>query len=83
MSKEFKILIDRLQSDPKFIGDFLANPRSFLEKLDISKEEKAALLSRDVAALNDLGLTTTQAAGALSGAHSQRCSSNRTTTTFE
>lgn len=81
MSKEFKILIDRLQSDPKFIGDFLANPRS--EKLDISKEEKAALLSRDVAALNDLGLTTTQAAGALSGAHSQRCSSNRTTTTFE
>lgn len=29
MSKEFKILIDRLQSDPKFIGDFLANPRSF------------------------------------------------------
>lgn len=77
MTQDFKKLITELQEDPKVIGKFLSDPTNFLEKLHLSSEEKKALLSRDVESLNDLGLTTSQAVGALSGAHSQRCSSNR------
>ncbi|MBT8808859.1 arginine deiminase, partial [Lactobacillus delbrueckii subsp. bulgaricus] len=42
-------------------------------------QEKKTLLARDVEALNDLGLTTSQVIGALSGAHSQQCSTNHPT----
>ena len=39
----------------------------------LTEKERQALLSRDVTALNDLGLTTDQALGALFEAHSNRC----------
>lgn len=77
MSQEFKKLIEQLQDDPKIISKFLADPVAFLEKLHITSEERKALLSRDVEALNVLGLNDSQAVGALSGAHSQICSTNR------
>lgn len=73
MSKEFKKLIKKLQGDPKAIGQFLANPVNFLKNFKITSEERKALLTRDVTALNDLGLTKSQAVGALSGGHSRRC----------
>lgn len=79
MSKNFNKLIEELQSDSKLIGQFMANPEKVLEKAKVSSAERKALLARDIEALNDLGLTSSQAVGALSGAHSQRCSSNRMT----
>lgn len=45
----------------------------FLSKYNLTNVEQQALLSRDVNALNTLGLSTGHAVGALSGAHSQRC----------
>lgn len=73
MSIEFKKLIQKLQSDPIIIGNYLADPVAFLKETKLTSQEKKTLLARDLEALNDLGLTTDQAVGALSGAHSQRC----------
>lgn len=75
MSNNLKKLIDLLQSDTKLIGQFMSDPKSVLENAGLSHDEKKAILSRDVNALNELGLTSSQAVGALSGAHSQRCRS--------
>lgn len=74
MSIEFEKLIKKLQSDPITISNFLADPKGFLKETQLTENEKSALLARNVEALNDLGLTTDQAVGALFGAHSQRCS---------
>lgn len=79
MSIEFQKLIQKLQSDPITIGNFLADPEEFLKSTKLTNQEKKTLLARDVEALNDLGLTIDQAVGALSGAHSQLCSTNHPT----
>lgn len=79
MSIEFQKLIQKLQSDPITIGNFLADPEEFLKSTKLTNQEKKILLARDVEALSDLGLTTDQAVGALSGAHSQRCPTNHPT----
>ena len=55
------------------ISDFLSDDYNFLNKFSLTEKERQALLSRDVTALNDLGLTTDQTLGALSGSHSNRC----------
>ncbi|MPW12614.1 arginine deiminase [Lactobacillus delbrueckii] len=75
----FQKLIQKLQSDPITIGNFLADPEEFLKSTKLTNQEKKTLLARDVEALNDLGLTIDQAVGALSGAHSQLCSTNHPT----
>lgn len=73
MSEDFNFSVKELQSNQRLIADFLSDDYNFLNKFSLTEKERQALLSRDVTALNDLGLTTDQALGALSGAHSNRC----------
>lgn len=73
MSKDFNFLVKELQEKPRLISEFLSDESNFLSKYNLTNVEQQALLSRDVNALNTLGLSTGHAVGALSGAHSQHC----------
>ncbi|MCS4485759.1 hypothetical protein [Staphylococcus americanisciuri] len=75
MSKNLKRFIDDLQGDWELIGAFFDNPESVLDQYDLSSSEKASILSRNLNDLNGLGINEQLAVGALSGAHSKRCSS--------
>lgn len=73
MSKELKKLVLDLQGNMDIIGDFMDNPEGVMDRYNIQGEERKIMLSRDSAALNQLGFSNQAIEGALSGAHSQRC----------
>jgi cephalosporin hydroxylase len=67
--KNFDVLINELQSNVSVISDFLANPKKVIEEYNLTDEQKKAMLSRDIASLDNLGIEKSVAVGALSGAH--------------
>jgi hypothetical protein len=52
---EVNSLLYRLKKDRAFRERFLADPRRALEGLDLTEEERAAFLARDMTRINALG----------------------------
>lgn len=73
ITKGMQDVMDRLQSDWSFIGEFLDDPSAALNGMTLSDEEHRALLARNPDALLALGFQQGAVAAALSGAHSQTC----------
>lgn len=73
MSKNLEKVINRLQYDWNFIADFFDNPAQALKEYNLKAEEKEALLARNSDDLIKLGADSMLLVGALSGAHSQLC----------
>jgi hypothetical protein len=48
-------LLYRLKKDPAFRAAFLADPSSALAGADLSAEERAAFVARDMRRINELG----------------------------
>ncbi|MDR1448243.1 MAG: hypothetical protein LBI63_04735 [Candidatus Ancillula sp.] len=74
MSRELNTLVNDLFSNVGAISRFFSNPKEMAEEYGVRGMELNALLSRDLDALNALGLSKTLAVGALSGGHSGTCS---------
>lgn len=65
----FNVLIHDLQSNVSVISDFLADPKKVIGQYNLTNDQVSALLSRDITALDNLGIEKSIAVGALSGAH--------------
>jgi len=48
-------LLYRLKKDPEFRARFGANPAASIADLDLSAEERAAFVARDMRRINELG----------------------------
>jgi hypothetical protein len=73
MSQNMSLFVKNLQGNWGFIENFLNNPEMFMNQFELNKDEKDALLARDIDSLSRLGIDKSVALGALSGAHSQSC----------
>jgi len=73
ISKNMSKVVNNLQGNWGFIEKFLNNPEQAIQKFNLSKDEKEALLARNINALYKLGVDKTLLMGAQSGAHSKTC----------
>jgi len=48
-------LLYRLKKEPEFRARFIADPAAALEDVDLSEQERAAFLARDMRKINALG----------------------------
>ena len=68
-SEDMKVILERLEYDWEFIGKFLDAPEKVVRQFKLNKEEKNALVARDVSALMKLGLSEEEVSIAMSGTH--------------
>lgn len=74
MTKGIEQVVQRLEHDWDFIANFLNNPQEALRDVELSDEERSAMVTRDVRALRALGLDNASINIAASNAHSSTCS---------
>lgn len=70
------LFVKNLQGNWGFIENFLNNPEEVMHQFKLTKDEKDALVARDIDSLSRLGIDKNVALGALSGAHSKLCTKN-------
>jgi len=69
VSTDMNKIMDRLESDWDFIGDFLDNPKTAISEYELTSVEKLALTTRDLGGLMKLGITEEEVSVAMSGTH--------------
>lgn len=62
-------IMERLEGDWDFIGQFLDNPSEAIKGYELSSSEVAALTTRDVDQLMKLGISEEEVTVAMSGTH--------------
>lgn len=62
-------IMEKLESDWDFIGNFLDNPETTIANYDLTDAEKEALTTRDLNGLMKLGISEEEVSVAMSGTH--------------
>lgn len=70
---ELEELINDLQGNPNLIADFILNPKTVVERYNLSASEKSAILTGDLDSLVSVGVSNSLAVGVMSGGHTPSC----------